>query len=399
MNIITDCPTREKNGWTGDAAISAEHYLLNLSIDNCISDYLACIRNSQDSSGRLPLVVPSSRNTEECPIWDSALAFLSYYSYKYRGRIDILKENADAVFRNLSFHMSKLDERGICESGLGDWLPPGLEGGEYNSPLGFCCTAIMMEICKKTEMIMKALGRNNEEKICSEWYYTLRYAVREEYVDKHIVTAGKDTKYIKPTYRPCQSSQAIALYVGIFNEDEEAEAVNTLCKMIDDNNGAFDCGFLGMRAIFTVLTKFGYGDIAYNMITRPNYPSYANLIYRGETTICERFSPPGERMGSHNHHFMADVSAWYIRDLLGIHVNPNLDDPDHILVDPDFISQINYCEGSYKTPNGEVAVNWKKTDGKIILNVATYGNVTVEFGNKTKGIILKTTKSDKISTN
>ena len=391
MNIITDCPTREKNGWTGDAAISAEHYLLNLGIDNCIYDYTACIRNAQDEKGRFPLVVPSSRKGEECPIWDSALAFLTYYAYKYRGRIDIVKENADSIFKNLAFHLSKRDERGICDYGLGDWLPPGLEGGEYNSPLGFSSTATLLEMCQKTESLMRLLGKEKEEKQCRDWSLELRKAIRDEYVVGCTVTAGKSEKYISPLYRPCQSSQALALYVGIFDKDEETCAAEVLCDMISEADGAFDCGFLGLRAIFTVLSKFGYGDLAYKMITRPEHPSYANLIYRGETTVCERFSPPGERMGSHNHHFMADVSAWYIRDLLGIHVNPHFDDPNHILIDPDFISSIDQCEGTYRALNGEIHVCWKRENGKILLETIISGDVTVEFGKSTRDAVIKTT--------
>jgi len=380
MNIITDCPAREKNGWTGDAAVSAEQYLMHFGAENCFADYLACVRNAQDGEGRLPLLVPSSRAGEDCPIWDSVLAFCTYYIYQYSGREDIVRENKDSILKNLRWHLAHTDERGLCERGLGDWLPPGLEAGEYHSPLGFACSTVLMEMCKKTARLMRVLGDAEAERFCLDGYRKLRSAVRREYADGCRITAGKTEKYRKPLYRPCQSSQALALWTGVFTEEEERDAAAELVRLIEENGGFFDCGFLGLRVLFPVISRFGYGSLAYRMITRPEYPSYANMICRGETTVWERFSPPGERIGSHNHHFMGDVSAWYLRDLLGIHVNPNLSDPDHILLTPDFIAPLSSCEGSLRTPGGSVSVAWERRDGRVHLRVRKEGKVRVDFG-------------------
>lgn len=87
-----------------------------------------------------------------------------------------------------------------------------------------------------------------------------------------------------------------------------------------------DVGVLGGRVLFHVLTDFGYSDLAFSMITRPDYPSYGNWIARGATTLWEVFQPEGsDRIGSLNHHFWGDISSWFTQALSGIRMAPHGD--------------------------------------------------------------------------
>lgn len=386
VNIITDCPQREKNGWTGDVAVSAEHYMFNLGVENCIKDWLYCVRNVQDSNGNLPTVVPSTADVENCPVWDSVLFFAPFAVYQYTGDTDIIAENADSMMKNLCYYMNMRDERGIVESGMGDWLPVDAPVGIYNSPLGFCCSVILMEACRMGNIMLRKIGRDADADYCVKCYELLRKSVREEYNENGVITAGKTQKYRQSTYRICQTSQALGLYSGIFNEDEKEKALECLVECIKEKDNSFDCGFLGMRTVFHVLANNGYADLAYHMITKPTHPSYANMIYRGETTVWERFSAPGKRIGSHNHHFMADVSAWYLRHVLGFCVNPNYDDPDFVIIQPKFIESLEFAKGSYVTPNGKIWVEWKRVEGKIFLTVKIEGLAKFDVGKGVKDL-------------
>ena len=379
MYILTDCPQREKNGWTGDAAISAEHYMLNLEAGNCFNDWLDCMINAMDSDGRIPLMLPSSRGCDGCPVWDSALFFLPFSIYRHTGDLSFIKKNADLIMQNLRYWLSQRDERGICEVGYGDWLPVDSDADDYASPLGFCVSAVLMLVCKAGEIMFKAAGRPELSGECLSAQLELCRAIRDEYNDSGVITAGKTQKYRKTSYRPSQTSQALALYAGIFNEGETEKAVKTLIKLIEEKGNAFDTGFLGLRVIFRVLSAYGHSDLAYEMITRPEHPSYANMIYRGETTVWERFSPPGYRIGSHNHHFLADVSAWYVENILGIHVNPDNNNPRKILISPSFIEKIENAEGSYECEYGRVYVRWEKKNGEINATVCTSGDIDIKY--------------------
>ena len=91
----------------------------------------------------------------------------------------------------------------------------------------------------------------------------------------------------------------MAIYYNIFEPAERKAAFEQLINLIEEQEYHLDVGVLGGRVLFHVLTEFGYSDLAFSMITRPDYPSYGNWIARGATTLWEVFQPEGsDRIGS-----------------------------------------------------------------------------------------------------
>ena len=69
----TDCPHREKNGWTGDASLSSEHTLLNLNPEKSYREWLRNIVKAQNDAGAIPGIVPTAGWGFEWgngPAWD-----------------------------------------------------------------------------------------------------------------------------------------------------------------------------------------------------------------------------------------------------------------------------------------------------------------------------------------
>ena len=145
-------------------------------------------------------------------------------------------------------------------------------------------------------------------------------------------------------------------------EEEKPKALKLLIKYIDYENGHFYTGVLGGRVLYRVLAENGYVDLAYNMIVRPDYPSYGNWIKRGATTLWEGFYPEGGRVLSLNHHFWGDISAWFYTYLAGIKINPTGRDVTNIDIAPLFPEKLNSVCAHYDTPNGKIAINWERTD-------------------------------------
>ncbi|MBR3978126.1 MAG: family 78 glycoside hydrolase catalytic domain [Oscillospiraceae bacterium] len=382
--MITDCPTREKNGWTGDAAVSAEHFMFLYGMEKVFADWIHCLKLAQNQTGALPVIVPSSGEFRHFIVWDSALYSLPYQVYKYTGDTKIITDNADAMMKNLRLHLSLLDERGLTENGYGDWLPVGSPADVYASPLGFCASCALLSCLATTKKMFEAVGLTENLAFLQQSHAKLRNAIRDEYNENGIITIGKAEQYRQPSYRICQTSQAIGLACGIFEESEKQTAVDTLVSLITQSKNSFDCGFLGLRAIFHVLTAYGHSDLAYKMITKPSFPSYANMIFRGETSICERFAVPGKAIGSRNHHFMADVSSWYLKAVAGIHVNPACNNPDRVVINPHFIQALESAQGSYTNDHGSVSVRWARETEKIHVTIEVAGNLDVVLGENLK---------------
>lgn len=388
VQIFTDCPTREKNGWTGDIGISAEQYMTAFGAENCFSDFLSLLRTSQEDNGGMQWLVPSADSGDgRSPVWDSALIFMPYYAYVYSGRTDMIEENAEAIMKNIRHSLWLSDERGIIESGMGDWLPVDKGADQYDSPLGFHVTAMVIEMCRMCQVMFTKIGKIDYAEECGKIRLKLLKAIRKEYLEGSLIGAGRTEKYKKPDYRPCLTSQALAICLGIFTEEEKEGAYKELIRLSEEANYSFDCGFLGLRYLFHALTEAGRSDIAYKMITKPTYPSYANMIIRGETTVWEAFKKPGMRIGSHNHHFFCDVSSWFVKVIGGIRVNPNLDDPNCVYIDPEFIDGINEAKAFTKTPDGEVKVHWVREYSKVRLNIEASGDIRVTLSEKAKNVM------------
>lgn len=362
-----DCPHREKNGWTGDASISSDHTALIFDVEKSYREWLCNIRAAQTNDGVLPAIVPTfTWGYEGCngPCWDSVLFYLPYQLYKNRGCLDVIKENAEAMVKYLKYIMSRRNEDGTITVGLGDWLPVGKACTDYDSPLAVTDSIMVMDMANKAREMFSMVGYDDEAKFADGIFWDMRATIREKLIDKETLAVSGE----------CQTSQAVALYYGVFEPQEEKKAFENLMSYIEKKDYNFDCGFQGLHAIFHVLSRFGQSEVAYKMITKKDYPSYAHLIEKGETSMVEQFMQDDEKCGSHNHHFLGDIARWFINHIAGL----NIVDHRSILVKPQFISDIDYARASYKFPSGEALVSWKRDGEEIILSINCDAGISYE---------------------
>ena len=373
----TDCPHREKNGWTGDAALSAEHFLLNLTVEDSLREWMRNLAAAQAPNGSLPGIVPTGGwgfAWGNGPAWDQVLIEIPYLLYRLRGDLDCAREHGVAIFRYLQYIAHRRDKRGLVAIGLGDWCPPGRGSSDYKSPLAVTDTAICMDILRKSAILFKQLGWHLEEQFALDLYWELRAAFRKYLIDFATMTVAGD----------CQTSQAVGLYYDIFEPGEKPAAFARLREQIARCDDHLDCGIVGLRVIFHVLADFGEADLAYKMITRSDYPSYGNWIARGATSMWEFFQPEGGVVNSLNHHFFGDISSWFIQKVAGIRPNPYCEDVAETLIAPCFVGQLSFVEASYVAPDGSVQVRWERSEDGVILKVsadsALHGQIKLPVG-------------------
>ena len=353
-----DCPHREKNGWTGDASLSAAHTSLIYDAENSWREWLYNIKAAQKKEGIIPAIIPTHNcGYVDCngPTWDSVLFNLPYEIYKKKGNKQVVFENAEAMINYLKYIITKRNQNGTVAIGLGDWLPVGKECHEYTVPVEITDSVMVMDMARKAEEMFRAIGLASEAEFANEIYKDFRKVIREQLIDKETMATKGES----------QTGQAVALYYGVFEEDEEEIAFKQLMKYIANNNYNFDCGFIGMHVLFHVLTRFGQGDLAYEMITKKDYPSYAFLIEQGETTMVESFQPTGKSCGSHNHHFLGDIGRWFIKCVAGL----NIINSKTIEVNPCFIEKLNYAKAYHDFECGRVTVEWTRNSIGILLKV------------------------------
>lgn len=363
----TDCPHREKNGWTGDASISADNMMLMYDTEASWREWLRNIVKAQDSDGALPGIVPTAGwgfAWGNGPAWDSVLFTLPYTLYKMRGCTDVVLECAPAMVKYLSYILTRRGKDGTVAVGLGDWVPVNKPADRYAPPLAFTDSVMVMDMARKAAEMFGAVGYSHQSSFAEAIYNDMRATVRRELVDLNtMLVAGN-----------CQSSQAIALYYGVFDSDEKDMAFGQLLRLIEEKDYAFDCGFLGMHCIFHVLSEGGKSDVAYRMITRDSFPSYTLLIEEGHTAIPEHFLDESHNPPSLNHHFLGDISRWFTIRLAGL----NVLDYKTVRIAPCPVDGVNYAEAYHDLPSGRVSVRWDRTpDGGISVNYTAPEGVKV----------------------
>lgn len=87
-SIPTDCPQREKNGWTADAHVSVDLGLLNYDGITFYEKWMNDFIDSQRPNGNIPGIIPSAGwgyGEWPGPVWDSALFIIPLALHNYYG--------------------------------------------------------------------------------------------------------------------------------------------------------------------------------------------------------------------------------------------------------------------------------------------------------------------------
>ncbi len=352
----TDCPHREKNGWTGDAAMSAEHTLLNLDPVNNYHEWMFHVRASMNDAGTIPGIIPTAGwgfAWGNGPAWDQVLAVIPYYTYRYRGDLAFAKDSLASLIRYVNYINSRRDANGLIAIGLGDWCAP--KG--VRSPLAFTDSVVSMSFCEKAALLFDVCGRPSEAAYCTSVAESLRKAVRTHLIDFETMTAKGENNATPGS----QTSQAMAIFYNIFTKEEQPTAFRVLLKKIHEEDDHIDTGILGARVIFHVLSDFGEADLAYKLIAQKSEPSYGAFIDRGDTALPEDFGGKNDNANSRNHHFFGDISAWFIKSICGIQYNPTCRDLAHVNIAPHFVTALTHAEAFHICPEGRISVKWERT--------------------------------------
>jgi alpha-L-rhamnosidase len=121
----TDCPHREKNGWTGDAHLAAELAMYNFQNTAAYEKWIQDMMDEQRPDGNVAAIVPTSGWGYEWgngPAWDSALVIIPWTLYVYQGNVRLLEKAYPAMAKYVDYMGSKA-KGFIASHGLSDWTP------------------------------------------------------------------------------------------------------------------------------------------------------------------------------------------------------------------------------------------------------------------------------------
>ncbi|QDH80958.1 Bacterial alpha-L-rhamnosidase [Echinicola soli] len=360
----TDCPQREKNGWTGDAHIAIETGLYSFDGIKVYEKWLDDHRDEQQPNGVLPSIIPTSGWGYEWgngPDWTSTICLIPWNVYLFYGDTRILEENYDAMKRYVD-HITAISPNGLTSWGLGDWVPV-----KSKSPVEYTSSAYYLTDARILAKTGKLLGHEADAEKYDALAKKIQHAINEKYLDREAGIYGSGI----------QTEMSVALQWDIVPDDLREKVAENLAKRVEKDDFHLDVGLLGTKAILNALSENGYPDIAYKVAAQETYPSWGWWIVNGATTLYENWMIDAESDISMNHIMFGEVGAWIYKALGGI--KPDIEQPGfkNIRLEPHFVEGLDHFEASHKSPYGQIISSWKRTqNGRVHYHVKIPANST-----------------------
>ena len=379
FSIPTDCPQREKNGWTADGYVGMDYGLLFYDGITVYEKWMNDFIDNQRERGDLSGIIPSSGWGYADwigPVWDAALFIIPNNLYKYYGDTRAIEKMWDTCVRYLQY-LETREKDGKLTYGIGDWVfYKAKTDTHFTSTAFYWLDNVLMakfaDLTGHDGTKYRAKADNLKELINNEWFDA----------EKKMYANGT------------QAAQSVGLALGLVPEEHAQAVADNLVCMIRDNGHQLDFGMLGSKFVPAMLVKYGYADDAYKMIIRPEAPSWANWIHRGLTTLPETWVLDKDfKDASLNHAFLGDISAWMMNSLAGINPNPKKPGFAGIIIRPQFIKGISWAKGEYRSVRGLIRSEWKREGNQIELNIIIPANTEAELQLRDKSVALKTGKN------
>ncbi len=359
----TDCPQREKNGWTGDAHIASETGLYNFDAITIYEKWLRDHQDEQQPNGVLPAIIPTSGwgyHWANGPDWTSTIAIIPWNIYLFYGDPTLLEGCYDNIKRYVD-HITEISPSGLTDWGLGDWIPIKSVSPKQLTSSVYYYTDVM--ILSKAAGL---LGKEEDQEKYSALAGRIRDAINVNYLDTAKGVYGNGF----------QTEQCVPLYWGIVPETVRQKVADNLAKSIMNNGGKMDIGLLGTKAILNALSQNGYADLAYELATMDKYPSWGWWIVNGATTLYENWPIDSKSDISMNHIMFGEIGAWMYKALGGIF--PDEDNPGfkNVILRPNFVNGLSHFESGHYGPYGRIESSWSREGEKIIYDVTIPANST-----------------------
>lgn len=349
----SDCPHRERLGYTGDGQITAQAAMLTLDSKEFYCKWIRDILDCQDkNSGHVQHTAPFMGGGGGPGGWGSAIVVVPYRYWKNFGDTDILRECLPAIRKWIDYLESRSENHLVVREEEGGWC------------LGDWCTLEKCGIPEplvNTWYLVKQLGMLRE--ICG--------ALGEPFDARYETLRNDAREALRATYfrDGAKKRQGFAVYgaaLGLADPD--------VCAGYYDALGHFDTGFLGTDILCELLFASGHGETFYRLLENDSPGGYLYMKRHGATTIWENWLPGC----SHCHPMFGAPVRQLFEGILGLRQAEGSGGWEKIVFSPYLPERMNYAKGSITTPRGVIKVSLERRGGKVISDISLPDGVSVE---------------------
>lgn len=375
QSIQSDCPGREKFGYGGDVACTAEAFRLNYGMKEfyrkVVRDFLDEAADTGYFTETAPYVglgaksvVPRSQNGGRGAAsigWAMGVPAMLDVLVRYDGDVDIVREAYPALRRYAELVGSRYPDDDI-PSCLGDWL--AIEKADSS----LTALAHWHEFLAKASRFARLLGYADDAQRFAARAELVAAKFRRRHVHGAVVGAGT------------QGDQLFALRNCLLPSASVEDAYAVLKQNIGDHGFALTTGMFATSYLFEELSSRGDVALAGRIVTHRGYPGYFNMLDRGATTLWESWDEQDcLSVYSNCHPMFGSVDAWLIRYVLGICVSQDAVGCDHVKIEPHAVCGLTSASGWLDTPRGRIAVSWELRDGEMKVNKSMSGFRVVSY--------------------
>lgn len=393
LDLPTDCPTRERHGWTGDAQIFFDTASYLFSYYPFVRKYLHDMYDWQRKDGCLPHIAPDGGadffmyTMNGSTGWSDAGILLPYRMWKKYGDVRIIKDSYEAMYRYAKFligrcggftllrtpiFISRKNQKYLVNHGqsYGEWAEPDdvrhfqIKDFVFPHPEeSTAYTALCMEYMAE---IAQHLGKQEDASIFHRYSDGCRRAY-QELVDKkaHTLDTDRQAKLVRP------------LKLNLLNKKQKSYAQQRLLKAMTNYGWRLGTGFLSTPFILDVLADIDI-EYAYRLLENEECPGWLFMPKFGATTVWEAWegnSTISTGIASLNHYSKGAMVSWLFDTVCGIRVNGE----NHFTIAPKPGGSLTYAEAAYDSIYGFVSSRWKKENGCIHYEIKIPANTQAEI--------------------
>lgn len=380
-DIPTDCPTRERAGWTGDAGVFVKTGLMLMNSYPVYEKWLVQCRYGQYKDGKIANIAPPNKRVgfmtgllSGSAGWGDACIIVPHEMYQQSNDIRILEENYPMMKKWYAFLEKRAQKTGIKNlfrknpykkytlgTGInyGEWCEPdsnpadAMKNGNYDVACAY--------FAYSGRLLAEIAGILGKEEDAEHFRFVSEQAgkaFRYLYTDNGRIVSDRQCQYIRP------------ICFGLLTENEAQAAARTLNELIINNGYHLNTGFLTTPALCGTLADYGYIQTAYRVLLQDTAPGWLYEVKQGATTVWETW----EGDASLNHYAYGAVAGWLISGICGIQYKNG-----RIRIAPVPHKMLGYARAVYHSPVGRIAVEWEYADNKYRLIVEIPCNIVAEI--------------------
>lgn len=378
LDVPTDCPQRdERLGWTGDAQVFSPTAAFNFDVAAFYTKWMKDLMADQLEDGKVPHVIPDVlKGGGGSAAWADAALIVPYTNYLAYGDRRILEVQYPSMKKWVGYMKSRAgdDHLWTGDFHFGDWLAFATTRSDYpgaTTEKDLIATAYYAYSSRLLSKIAGIIGENEDARS----YAKLADEIKKAFINEFVTPAGRLVSHTQTAY-------SLAIAFDLLPENLVPKAAEYLAEDVK-KMGHLTTGFVGTPLLCNTLSSQGYGDVAFMLLNRKEYPSWLYPVTQGATTIWERWDgqkPDGTfqdvGMNSFNHYAYGAIGEWLYNHVAGIQIDEENPGYKHFILAPNPGGGLTFARATYDSMYGFILSHWKLNENQMEYEIEIPENTT-----------------------